>query len=98
MNTLLSIPFLIFIPLVLSMLILSPLFTTNEVVVRRFSKSVFGFHFLYTVLMFIFFNPANPYISDINIFGMDWIQSLGIKFAFKADSISMILISYSLVG
>ena len=92
MNILLSIPFLLFMPLVISILLMSPLFTSNEVVVRRFSKSVFGFHFLYTVLMLVFFNSANPYIANINLFGMDWIQSLGIKFALKIDTISMILV------
>ena len=93
MHILLSIPFLIFMPMILSILILSPLFTSNEVVVRRFSKGVFGFHFLYTVIMLIFFNSSNPYAVDINIFGMDWIQSLGIKFSLKIDTISMILVT-----
>ena len=76
MHILLSIPFLIFMPMIISILILSPLFTSNEVTVRRFSKGVFGFHFLYTVIMLIFFNSSNPYAIDINLFGMDWIQSL----------------------
>lgn len=89
----LSVPLLIFIPLVLSLLIISPLFTSNEIIVRRFSKGVFGFHFLYTTLMLIFFNPANPYSFVINLFGMDWIQSLGIKFSFMIDTISMILVT-----
>ncbi len=91
MNIFLSIPFLVFMPLVLSMLIISPLFTSNEVTVRRFSKGVFGFHFLYTLLMLLFFNSSNPYAININIFGMDWIQSLGIKFSLKIDTVSMIL-------
>ena len=93
MDILLSIPFLIFMPLVVSILLLSPLFTSNEVTVRRFSKGVFGFHFLYTVLMLVFFNPANPYTSSISFLGLDWVQSLGIKFSLKIDSISMILIT-----
>ena len=91
MDIFLSIPFLIFMPLVVSMFIISPLFTRNEVVVRRFAKSVFGFHFLYMVLMLIFFDKANPYMSEIHFLGMDWIQSLGVKFSFKIDNISMIL-------
>lgn len=91
MNILLSIPFLIFMPLVVSMFLISPLFTRNEIVVRRFSKSVFGFHFIYTILMLIFFDPANPYVNQIHFFGLDWIQSIGVKFIFKLDNISMIL-------
>lgn len=91
MSIFLSIPFLIFMPLVISVLILSPLFTKNEIVVRRFAKSVFGFHFLYMILMLACFDSANPYLSEIHFFGQDWIQSLGIKFVFKIDNISMIL-------
>ena len=93
MNILLSIPFLIFLPLVLSILMLSPLFTSNEVVVRRFAKSAFGFHFLYTLMMLLFFEATNPYATNINLFGMDWIQSLGIKFSLKIDIVSMILVT-----
>ena len=92
MEKLLSIPFLIFMPLVISMLVISPLFTRNEIVVRRFSKSVFGLHFLYSILMLALFDPANPYISQIHFFGLDWIQSMGVKFIFKIDNISMILV------
>ena len=92
MEKLLSIPFLIFMPLVVSMFVISPLFTKNEIVVRRFSKSVFGFHFLYSILMLAFFDPANPYTSQIHFFGLDWVQSVGIKFAFRIDNISMILV------
>lgn len=91
MNIFLSIPFLIFMPLVISMLLISPLFTRNEIVVRRFAKSVFGLHFLYAVLMLIFFDSANPYVNEIHFFGLDWIQSIGVKFIFKLDNISMIL-------
>lgn len=91
MDIFLSVPFLIFMPLVVSMLLISPLFTRNEIVVRRFAKSVFGFHFLYAVLMLIFFDSANPYVSQIHFFGLDWIQSIGVKFIFKIDNISMIL-------
>ncbi len=93
MNILLSVPFLVFLPLVMSILILSPLFTTNEVIVRRFSKSVFGFHFLYTLILLLFFNPSNPYSAVISMFGLDWIQSLGIKFSLQIDTVSMILVT-----
>ena len=93
MNILLSVPFLVFLPLVISILIMSPLFTSNEVIVRRFSKSIFGFHFLYTVIMLVFFSSSNPYTADINMFGLDWIQSLGVKFSLRIDIVSMILIT-----
>lgn len=91
MEIFLSIPFLIFAPMMISFLLLSPLFTNNEITIRRFTKGFCTFHFLYTVLMLAFFNPSSPYISEIHFFGLDWIQSLGVKFIFKIDTISMIL-------
>ena len=91
MDIFLSIPFLIFMPLVISVLLISPLFTRNEIVVRRFAKGVFVFHFLYTLLMLACFDKANPYISEIHFFGLDWVQALGVKFIFRIDAVSMIL-------
>ena len=91
MNIFLSIPFLIFMPLVVSLFVISPLFTKNEIVVRRFTKGVCLFHFLYSILMLACFDAANPYVSEIHFFGLDWVQSIGVKFAFQIDSISMIL-------
>lgn len=91
MDIILSIPFLVFLPMIISLVVISPLMTTNEIVVRRFAKGVFSFHFLYSILLLIFFNPELPYTSQISFFGMDWIQSLGIKFGFQVDKISMVL-------
>ena len=91
MNIFLSIPFLIFMPLIVSLFVISPLFTKNEIVVRRFTKGVCLFHFLYSILMLACFDSANPYISEIHFFGLDWVQSIGVKFAFQIDSVSMIL-------
>lgn len=91
MDIFLSIPFLIFTPLLVSLLLLSPLFTNNEIVVRRFTKGVCVFHFLYSVLMLACFDAVNPYISEIHFFGLDWVQSIGVKFLFKIDTVSMIL-------
>ena len=93
MDILLSLPFLVFLPMVVSFLVISPLFTSNEIVIRRFTKSICGFHFLYTILMLVFFNSANPYSSAIRFFGLDWVQSLGIKFSFQVDNVSMILVT-----
>lgn len=93
MDIILSIPFLVFMPLVVSLLVISPLMTSNEIMVRRFAKGVFSFHFAYTILLLIFYNSAIPYSSQISFLGMDWVQSLGIKFSFKVDNISMILVT-----
>ena len=78
-------------PLVVSLFVISPLFTKNEIVVRRFTKGVCLFHFLYSILMLACFDSANPYTSEIHFFGLDWVQSIGVKFAFQIDSVSMIL-------
>ena len=91
MEMFLSIPFLIFMPMVASFFIMSPLFTNNEISIRRFAKSVCGFHFLYVILMLIFFSASNPYEAQIHFFGLDWIQSIGVKFSFRIDAIGMIL-------
>lgn len=91
MNIFLSIPFLVFIPLIVSLLLISPLFTSNEIVIRRFTKGFCVFHFIYSILLLGFFNPSNPYINEIHFFGTDWIQSIGIKFLFQTDYVSMIL-------
>ena len=93
MDNFLSIPFLIFMPMIVSFFIMSPLFTNNEISIRRFAKGVFGFHFLYATLMLLFFEPANPYFDEIHFCGMDWIQSLGIKFRLQIDNIGIILTS-----
>ena len=89
MDIFLSIPFLVFLPMIISLVIISPIMTKNEVVVRRFAKTAFSFQFLYTMLFVIFYDA--PYTSQISYFGMDWIQSLGIKFSFRIDAISLVL-------
>ena len=88
---LLSISFLIFFPLIISLIIISPFFTNKEIVIRRFAKGIFGIHFLYSILMLAFYDKANPYIANFPIFGTAWIQSLGINFSFKIDNVSIIL-------
>lgn len=92
MEKFLSIPFLIFLPMLASFVLMSPFFTRNEIIVRRFTKGFCGFHFLYALLMLAFFDKANPYTSKINLFGLDWIQSMGVSFSFQIDSIGLILI------
>ena len=91
MENFISIPILIFLPMTISFLIMSPFFTNNEIIIRRFVKSFCGIYFLYTILALILFTPENPYTCNLHFFGLDWIQSLGIKFSFKLDAISLIL-------
>ena len=91
MERLVSIPLLIFLPMLVSFFIMSPLFTHNEISIRRFTKGFCVFHFMYVIFLIAIFSPTNPYVVNLNFFGLDWIQSLGIKFAFKIDTVSMIL-------
>ena len=91
MEQLISIPIIVFLPMLMSFLIMSPLFTNNEIAIRRFTKTFCGLHFLYVIMALAIFTPANPYMSQIHFFGLDWIQSLGIKFSFKIDAIGIIL-------
>jgi len=91
LDKLISIPFLVFIPMLMSFLVLSPLFTNNEITIRRFVKGFCGFHFLYAIFMLIFF--IHPYSSTISFCGSNWIQTLGIKCTFALDEIGMILVS-----
>lgn len=91
MENLISIPLIVFLPMLMSFIVMSPLFTNNEIAIRRFTKGFCGIHFLYVMLALILFSPANPYMSQIHFFGLDWIQSLGVKFAFKIDAVSLIL-------
>lgn len=92
MDILVSIPFLIFLPMAASFLVMSPLFTNNEILIRRFTKSVCGFHLLYTVFLLAMFNSSSPFMSKISFLGTDWIQALGVQFAFKIDGISLVLV------
>lgn len=92
MNILVSIPFLVFIPMFASFLIMSPLFTNNEIMVRRFTKSFCGFHLLYSIFLLAMFNPETPFVNLVQLFGLDWIQALGVQFSFKIDGIGMILV------
>ena len=41
MDRFISIPFLIFLPMLMSFLVISPLFTNNEIAIRRFVKGWF---------------------------------------------------------
>lgn len=91
MGKFLSIPLLIFLPMLASLILMSPFFTKNEIIVRRFTKGFCTFHFIYTLLMLVFFNSANPYVDKLSFFGLDWIQSIGVTFSFKLDGIGMIL-------
>lgn len=90
-----SIIALIFSPLVFAGVLYSSFFKNNEVRIRRFSKGFASLHFLYSILFLVFFNPADDKISfykELLPFGTGWVDSLGLKFAFGLDGISLLLV------
>lgn len=91
MDIFISVPLIVFLPMLASFLIMSPLFTNNKISVRRFTKMFCGLHLLYVVFLLIMFNTSTPLIGKVSFFGFDWIETLGIKFEFKLDGIRMIL-------
>ena len=93
MDRLVSIPFLIFLPMLASFALMSPLFKNNEIYIRRFSKTLCSIHFLYTVFLLTVFTNTNPFYTKLSFFGLDWIQSIGVQFEFKIDAVNIILIT-----
>lgn len=91
----LSLPILIFSPLVAASILFTAFFRNNEVRIRRFSKGFASLHFLYSLMFLAFFNPLENQISyykEITFFSTSWIEPLGVKMAFGMDSISLLLV------
>lgn len=91
----LSLPVLIFLPLLAAVILYLPFFQNNEVRIRRFSKGFASLHFFYTLLFLLFFNPLSDdisYYKEITFFGASWIKPLGIKMAFGLDGISLLMV------
>lgn len=91
----LSLIALIFSPLIVAVLLYTPIFKNNEVIIRRFSKGFASLHLLYSLLFLVFFNPLSEEISyykEITFFGSSWIQPLGLKMAFGLDGISLLMV------
>ena len=91
MDIFISVPLIVFLPMLASFLIMSPMFTSNKISVRRFTKVFCGLHLLYVIFLLVMFNTSAPLIGKVSFFGFDWIESLGVKFEFKLDGIRMIL-------
>lgn len=91
----LSIIVLIFSPILAGLLLYTGFFKHNEVRIRRFSKGFASLHFLYTLCFLVFFNPnydGISYYKEIKFFGTSWIDTLGLKFAFGMDGISLVMV------
>ncbi len=92
----LSLNILIFAPLIVAGIILSPLFPNDEIIVRRFAKGFSGILFIYSILFMIFFKPYNTgyqFKETIKLFSnTNWIEPLGISLSFGLDGISVMLV------
>ena len=79
------VPLLIFIPIIGSLLIMSPIFSDNEKQIRHTAKLFALLHFIISVFSIIFFN--NEYTFQLNGFNI-----FGISSSFRIDILSMLLI------
>jgi len=88
MNILL--PLIIFTPLLMSLLMMNPLFPDDEKIIRRTAKGFMFYHFALTVLYSVFFNfNQDGYTQELNF---KWIDILGINASFTVDALSLLLI------
>ena len=83
------IPLVIFTPLMMSLFIMSPLFSDDEKIIRRTAKGFSIFHFTLMILLTAFFNFSQ---SEFTIkTSYKWIEVLGINANFEFDSLSLLL-------
>ena len=91
----LSLIMLVIFPLIISGIILLPIFPNHEIKIRRFSKIAALIHFLYTLLFLAFFDPSSygiSYLENLKILKSDWLETLGISMSFGVDGLSLIFI------
>lgn len=86
LSNILSLPILIFLPLILGLVILLPIFSKNDIYIRRYAKVCFVIHLLYSLLFWMFY--SNGYIT---LYAPDWIKPLGVKFGFAMDELSLLM-------
>lgn len=92
----LSLNLLIFSPLIAAAIIASPLFGSNALYIRRFSKTFASFHFLYS-LLFVLNQKVSlePLYSEFTLFGKNWIESFGIEAALGLDGFTSLLAAFT---
>ena len=84
-SNILSLPVLVFLPLIFGLVILMPFFPNNDIIVRRFAKGCIFVHLIYTFLFWIFYNDG-----FISLYAPDWIKTLGINFGFAMDKLALV--------
>lgn len=85
---------LVFSPLLVSILFILPIFSGKFVIIRRIAKTFAGLHFLYALMLLVFFNfnIELNYPTEILFLGQKWFGSLGISLSMGIDGISLLLI------
>ena len=92
----LSLNILIFSPLLAAIIIASPLFGSNAIYIRRFSKFFASFHFLYSLIFAVSQKSSlEPFYSEINLFGKNWLESYGITAALGLDGFTSLLVVFT---
>lgn len=85
----LTILLLIFSPFIFSLLLISPLLSSEENILRRYSKGFSIFHFILTIITILMFDFKAPdFMLSANF---NWISTLGINANFGLDAISILL-------
>ncbi len=81
---------IVFSPLIMSLLLMSPIFTDNEKVIRRTTKGFSICHFALTVIFSAFFDfsQADTLVET----SCKWLDIIGINAGFTVDSLSLLLI------
>ncbi|OGI02068.1 MAG: hypothetical protein A2Y25_03860 [Candidatus Melainabacteria bacterium GWF2_37_15] len=87
---LLSLSFLIFLPLIGAGIIFGPWFPQNEVKIRRFAKGFAGFIFIYSLFFIGLFDPLVKGFQFEET--VPWITRVGINYSVAVDGISVIMI------
>ena len=70
MFNLLSLKLLIFAPIFAAIVVMSPIFGTNPIYIRRFAKTFATCHFLYSLLFVAFCNfGEGTYYDELTVLG-----------------------------
>ena len=85
-SNILSLPVLVFMPLVFGIIIVLPFFPNNDITIRRFAKGCIVFQLIYSLLFWIFYDKG-----FISVYSLDWIKTLGIKFGFVMDELALVV-------
>ena len=92
----LILPIFIFMPLLMSLILMSPIFKDDEKIIRRTAKGFSLIYFIFNALFISFYNFSSNginYNTELKIFGFNWLESLGIKASFAVDNLSLLLIT-----